>query len=474
MILDTVSCFQSFDFSGFYYLLSTAAAALPLAALASQCSCGCGHNHSGDDNGELEVLRKKIADFEKSSGGSAELASLYVNAAIIQFEFGNDLDNVIADFNKAEKILKETLARSENTEIRLALGNVYLHRAVAFNDYDEYEDALKSYDAAIETLQPLDDAGDGEAKYDIAGIKLNRGTIKHEIGKLDEAKKDLDESFIAYRAVEKISNEDTRGFMAKVSVAQGHLFRDMNEPLNTVVETYNRAMRLYVELIDDGEIDLERELANVLMDRCSAYYEEYKETEFESEEERIDKIGSVLVDVKRAVEILQRVADNGNEEAKVDLLYAVSQEGSILLDLEKYEEAKEVFNGIINDFAEFSDEFDPVLLNHFASAYESRGFCSLNLNDPKGALPDFDESIKICEKIQSPSFDLEDDERSLFLPTLATYYANRANCYAALGQIDKARDDGKRGLEIVKSLKEEIGEDADELIEIFGNLLSQW
>ncbi|MCL2743032.1 MAG: hypothetical protein FWE67_04200 [Planctomycetaceae bacterium] len=431
------------------------------------CHCGCGN--------ELNNVRNKIAELEKD-GKSAELAALYAGAAVLQFESGGELNDIVAEFNKAEVILIDLLAENEDVEIRRALGNVYLQRAVAYNDYDDYEAALESYGDAVKTLKPLDDAGDGEAKYDIAGIKLNRGTIKHEIGGFEEAKTDFDEAFTAFRAVEKISELDTRYFMAKVSVAQGHLFRDMVEPIDKVVDAYNRAMRLFVELIEGGDLTLERELANALIGRCNAYYEEYKEGEFESEEKHSAKIEDVLLDIRRAIGILQRIVDEGDESdsAKADLFYPVSTEGSILFDLERFEEAKSVYDGIIKNFSEFAEEEDPVLLNHYASAHESRGACFMHLDDQKSALGDFDESIKLAGKIQSPSFDLEDDERFLFLPSLATYYANRANCYAALGQLDKAREDGNYGLELVKSLKENIGEEADIFIEIFEQMLEQW
>ncbi|MDR2706624.1 MAG: hypothetical protein LBC02_12665 [Planctomycetaceae bacterium] len=438
----------------------------------NKCEAGCDHQHTN-----WETLKNRVTELEQNTARTIEqneeLAELYVMLATELLEKDDTLKEILDLFAKAEKVLQTTLALGEDDEIRRQLGNVYLHQAVAYNDYEEFEPAIESYGLAITTLKPLESKGDGEAKYDIAGIRLNRGIIYHELGEFEKAKTDFDDSFTAFRAVEKISDLDTRFYMAKVSVSQGNLFRDMDEPLDKIVDAYNRAMRLFVELIDIGQMEHERELANTLLLRCSATYENYMVREFESETERLNKVGDVLIDVGRGIEILEKLAKNGNFENRFDLFLALKTEGSILLDINKHQEAYKVFDRSIQDFADFINEDDPEVLNAFAEAYEKRGIASLNIGNTKESLDDFDKTIEIREKLSSKEFGLDEDSQFDFLLTLASSYANRAHTHATLGNSEQAKKDAQHGFDIVHSLKSEQGEELEEIRKLFENLLEQ-
>ncbi|MDR0870491.1 MAG: tetratricopeptide repeat protein [Planctomycetaceae bacterium] len=430
--------------------------------------------NSFDPQAAKDQIKKLESIPLKSLEQNEELAHLYVSSAVDTLEKGGELKAVILLFDKAEDVLLKTLKQGEDDEIRRFLGNVYLNRAVAYNDYDELEDAVKSYGAAIDVLKPLDEKADGEAKYDLAGIRLNRGTIYHELGDYEKAKADLDESFLAFRAVEKIANDiDTRYYMARVSVAQGGLMRDMDEPQDKVVDAYNRAMRLFVELIDVGQTEHERELANTLLDRCIAVYDDYKEREFGSEQERLTKYGDVLVDVGRAVEILERVAEGGGTEERFDLFTAITTQGAMLLDIEKFEDAYNFFNRAVNEFADFADSSSPLAVNHYAGALENRGFCETNIGKFDEALVDINKAIALRQTLQSPKFGLDDDAKGLFAAGQATAYANLANVYAAQGDKETARKSCRQGLDLLKSLNDDSGE-FSEIAKMFEEMLKQW
>jgi tetratricopeptide (TPR) repeat protein len=438
----------------------------------NQCETGCNHQHI-----DSETLKNRVAELEKNAARTIEqneeLAELYVLLATELLENDETLQEILDLFAKAETVLKTTLALGEDNEIRRQLGNVYLHQAVAYNDYGELEPALDAYGLAINTLKPLENKGDGEAKYDIAGICLNRGMIYQELGDFEKAKTDFDDSFTAFRAVEKISDLDTRFYMAKVSVSQGNLFRDMGEPLDKIVDAYNRAMRLFVELIDIGQMEHERELASTLLLRCSATYRHYANKEIESETERLNKIGDVLVDVGRGIEILEKLAQNGNFENRFDLFLATKTKGTILLDINKHQEAYKIFDHLIRDFADFANEDDPDVLYVFAETYENRGIAQLNIGNIKESLADFDNAIEIKEKFLSKELGAEEYSRFNFLLTLAYSYANRANAHATLGNSEQAKKDAQHGLDIVHSLKEEQSEELEEIKELFESLLEQ-
>ncbi len=460
-------------------LLGTAAAVLPLAAAVFASAhehdenCGCERPDVEKINGEiarLEGVRNRTIEQQE------ELSEQYVALAIALYDNGNDLNEILAAFGKSEAILQQTLAQGEDSEIRRKLGTVYLHMAVTYNDFDELEEAIGFYDKAIQALTPLDNQGDGEAKYDIAGIKLNRGAIFHELGDFDKANKDFDEAFTAFRAVEKISDLDTRFYMAKTSVSQGALYRDMGEPLDKITDAYNRAMRLLVELIDLGQMEHEQELANTLMDRCTASYEAYMNQDFESEADRTGKFDDVILNVGRAIDILRKaVAGNeGNHAARTDLFNALCTQGAMYIDIDKYKESLPIFDDVIGNFADFAQETDPVVVNQYGAALENRGFAKMNLDELSDALADFNKAIECRQRIQSDSFELDDEERLIFLPALATSFANRANAQAALGKTDLAKADCQRGLDLLKPLAQDGDDEISEIEQMFNTLLKQW
>ncbi|MDR2763109.1 MAG: hypothetical protein LBB88_10935 [Planctomycetaceae bacterium] len=443
------------------------------------CSCSdCAGDHNAEPR-DIEPLKKEAAELEnlpaRSIEQSEKLADIYAELATIAYDEGEHIDTIIMLLDRAEKTLKNTLAQGEDAEIRRKLSNIYTQRAIIYNDFDDLDSAIDSYSAAFAALKPLDDSGDGEAKYDLAGIQLNRGVLSHEKGDFANAKTDFDESFLAFRAVEKISDLDTRYFMAKVSIAQGTLFRDMDESLEKVVDAYNRAMRLLVELIDIGQMEHERELANVLLDRCTATYESYRDGEFETETEKANKINDILIDVGRGIEILERIVKTDPQfESRIDLFNAVATEGSILLDMDKFEEAINAFNRIIKEFEDFSKVDDPTLLLHFISALENRSVCFARTGIFDKALVDATECIKLAEKIKNIAQELNDDEEeSDFLLHTVTFYANRANIYKAIGKKEEAIKDYESGYQIIEKLKKSFGNDLDDIAEIFNDIKNQ-
>lgn len=368
------------------------------------------HEHS--ENVDINAVKNRIADLEKSSVRTREqndeLAALYSTWALALFDEGADLNKITALFGKAETILQAVLVQGDDSEIRQALGNVYLNWAVALNDYDNLNEAILYYQKGIDILKPLDDSGDAEAKYDIAGMKLNLGIAYHQLGDYENAKTSLDESFLAYRAVEKIGIAETRVYMAKVSVQQGNTLEDMGESLDKVVDAYNRAMRLYVEVIEDvGHIELERDLANVLLDRCVAIYENCIDQKFESKEERNNKVAEVLLDICRGIELLEKQYKEGNQIARYDLFHAVTLQGKILSDESRYAEAQQVLDRAIREFADLCED-DDISLMQMAIAYTSRAIAHMGLGRKDLSEQDCTKGLELVNKLLQ--LDTEDEE----------------------------------------------------------------
>ena len=369
----------------------------------------------GPENIDMATLKNRVAELEKSSARTLEqndeLAALYSIWATTLFSEGASQDEIAGMFGKAEAVLKATLAQGEDTEVRRQLGGVYLAWAVALNECDDLHAAIDYYQKGIDTLKPLDDAGDGEAKYEIAGIKLNLGIVHRELGEFDKAKAILEESFLAYRAVEKIGVlYDTRFYMAKVSVQQGNLLYEMGETVDVVVDAYNRAMRLYVEVIEDeNRTALERDLANVLIDRCMVIYEDWRNRELGSDEEREKAIDSVLLDISRGLELLEKQYKEGCELARYDLFHGLALQGKALCSAAKYTEAKDSLDRVINEFADLCDEEDDdVFIMQMAMVYADRAVVQLGLGSKNESKQDCQKGSELINKLLQADSDDEE------------------------------------------------------------------
>ena len=383
--------------------------AVGVAGLASVFT----HEHSADEV-DMNAIKKRIAELEKSSARSLEqndeLARLYSAWAVALWDEEADLAEIVALFGKAESVLTATLAQGDDAEVRRQLGNVYLNCAVALNDYDELTSSIDYYLKGIDTLKPLDGSGDAEAKYDIAGMRFNLGNVYHELGEYEKAKASLDESFLDFRAVEKIGVADTRLYMAKVSAQQGHLLNDMGETVDTVVDAHNRAMRLFIEVIEDLQLpELERDLASVLLARCETLYADWHDREFASEEERNKKIAEIQTDIAQGIALLEKQYKSGNDLARFDLFHGLVFQGKVLCDIEKYGEAKGILDRAINEFSDLCDnEDDDLFLMQMAVAYASRAVVQMGLGRQDLSKEDCLKGSELVNKLLQEDSDDED------------------------------------------------------------------
>jgi len=393
--------------------------------------------------------RVEALQTQYEAGDSAVLRDLAdaTLALAAQSQQDDYLEESISMYDDA--IERFQLLQKENPQddnLTRLIGLAYLSRAVARNDLDEKEDAVKDYDDALAVLTPLSTAGDGEAKYDIAGIKLNQGTIYHELGDLDKASKLLDESFMEFRALEKISELDTRFYMGKVSVAIGNLLRDQEAPIEKTIDVYNRAMRLFVELIDAGDMSRELDLANALIDKCMARFEAGQGED-------------VLIDMQRGIEILEKLNREENEEAFFDLFSALMAYGDILTHLEKFNDAMSVLHEVVQKFKAMEEIDDPNLFSEYAGVFERRGLCYFNLGKKDEALADLTRGIELSEKLWEDEWSLDEESLAHFVPSLVSAYCHRAAIYDTLGKKDSALDDCQNAVKVLAPYEEDLGED---------------
>jgi tetratricopeptide (TPR) repeat protein len=382
-----------------------------LAAGAAGLASVFTHEHATDV--DLDAIKKRVAELEKVSTRTLEqndeLAASYAAWGIVLTDTAGDINEIVSLFGKSEAILKATLAQGDDNEVRHQLGNVYQEWAVALYGSGQVAQAIDFYQKAITTLKPLDDGGDGDAKYDVAGVKLNLGIAYRELDELEKAKACLDESFLLYRAVEKICADDTRIFMATVSIQQGNILHEMGESLDKITDAYNRAMRLFVEVIEDQqETTLERDLANVLMDRCMVTYEHWLDQKFESEEERAKVIDGVVVDINQGIGLLEKQCGEGNALARYDLFHGLALLGKVLCDAEKYAESKQSLDRVVSEFADLCNNGEDVCLMQMTMVYANRAVVNLALGDKTGCEQDCRKGSELVDQLLQS--DSEDEE----------------------------------------------------------------
>jgi len=415
------------------------------------------HNEKGDDSesayAEMESQLEELqSQYESGNTGVLKDLANVTLALAVQMQQEDYLEESISMYEDALEHFQ--LLQKENPQdndiIRL-IGLAYLSRAVALNDLDEKEEAVKDYDNALVVLASLVAAGDGEAKYDVAGIKLNQGTIYHELGDLDKAAQLLDESFMEFRALEKISDLDTRFYMGKVSIAIGNLLRDQDAPIEKIVDVYNRAMRLFVELIDAGEMQHELDLANALVAKCMARHE-------------VGQGEEALIDLQRGIEILEKQNNEGNAAAFYDLFITLLMYSDVLSDLEKYNDVLGILNDTAEKFKEVEQIDDPVLFSEYAGLFGRRGLCNFHLDKPEEAVADLTREIELKEKLWKDEWNLDDELLAQFAPSLVAAYCHRAVIYDVLGKKDLAVADCEKATKVLLPYEAELGDDFQELI----------
>jgi hypothetical protein len=166
-------------------------------------------------------------------------------------------------------------------------------------------------------------------------------------------------------------------------------------------------MRLYVEVIEDeNRPELERDLANVLLDRCTVIYEDCLNQKFDSGEERNKVVDNVLIDIDRGIELLEKQCKEGNEPARYDLFHGLSLRGKVLCDTAKYAESQKTLDRVVGEFSDLCAGDDDVFLMQMAVVYANRAIVHLGLGSNDLSKQDCQKGSELINKLlQSDSDD---------------------------------------------------------------------
>ncbi|MDR3109848.1 MAG: tetratricopeptide repeat protein [Planctomycetaceae bacterium] len=359
---------SSFSFS-IGFLALACAAALPV--LGTLCKCGhCDGGDEEDDSDDCDELSEAYADTEneiavlaqnksRTEEQSLELIGLYAKLATQKIE-SYEVDDAVSAYENAIGLLT-AMPDINNNDIKARhLAELYVDVSRLLANLGDHDDALASLSKAKDALKDLVGRQDGDAMYEVAQIQYHRGCIYREVGDNGEAAKALDDAFIRYRALEKITDlSDTRYDMALVSLEQAFLMRETGQPIAKITDLYNRTMRLLVELIDIGQLEHELLLAETLIDKCSATFDAYlnDEVEFESEEKEKEEFDVVLKTVTQGLDIMRRLAqEKTNVEAQEAYLDSSQHYMEMLSQRGRDDEALKLCDEVINEF--FGDGSD--------------------------------------------------------------------------------------------------------------------
>ncbi|MGL4943977.1 MAG: hypothetical protein ACRC46_12400 [Thermoguttaceae bacterium] len=389
-----------------------------------------------DIAGEIARLRAMPQTPEQSR----KLADLLIELAI-EKQAANDSEAALKAFGDAIVALQDLKGPTASPDVVHLYGVAVRNWASLKHEQGDDEAALAAYAEAIDALTPLDAQGDGEAKFDLAGIRFHRGVVYHSLGDFENAAKDFDAAFLAFRALEKISDlNDTRLFMAKVSVAQGNLARDRGADVATTDDLYNRAMRLLVELIEGGQAELEHDLAVVLVDRCTTRFDaniaNYRVPPYD---EAI--FNPLLDDMQQGIGILERQAASGSPAVVRDLFCAILTHGTMLLDLGQFDKAAMVLTSLLGRFPEVVNSTEPAMQTRVAGLYENLAIALFQQSQHAAAISRLTLGVQLRERVLAENADALRDELVDYVCDLAMSYLNRIEMRNVVGDSAGAKQD---------------------------------
>ena len=441
-----------------------------LPAFGMACACGkCGEDGEEPEYTETEAKIAELAQAEsRSEEKDWELVHLYALLASQKQEY-DELDDALSAYDNAIGLLtKFSDLRTDDSKSRL-FGELLSARGRLKAEEEDFDNALSDMAKAKEALTALAEKHDGDAMYEIACIQLMRGRIYHELGEYEKATEALDDAFLRFRALEKISDlSDTRLDMAIVSQAMASLCREIDEPLEKVVDLYDRTMRLLVELIDIGQMEHEQFLAETLIDKCTARFEAYMRQEFSSDAERREKFDAVLLDIERGVSILRRLAEQ--EDAPYYLYPALMVQGAMLLELGQAEKALKIFDELLamhGDEEQF-EEIDE--LYQYATVLENRGIALFQLNRNEESLEAFDKASSLLHCLDGE--ELDEEERFDYAVALISIMLNRSEIFQAKGDKEAVRRDIEEAKKLVEPFAKNFPDEVKDILAQIDSILA--
>lgn len=422
-------------------------------------------------------LLERIGSAEKAraAGEEVDVVSLAQDYLTLALEAQEE-----DDYEKIDSWLQKTIRLLETVpfpteEMVLLLAQAHLTCGIALNDQGMWTDALAEYDAAESRLAKLSDAGNLDARLDLAGVRLNIATIKFELGEYDDSMAAFEKVKSDFASLFGTPKEDEAYYyLAKTYLQEAAVCREMGDD-EKGIQRLEEGIALYREMIERGDESQSIDLAQALI-----LYAQTLECSGGKE------AGGLLPIVDEAVARLQKGVGAGRADVCPDLLEVSVMKGRLLDYLDRFEDADAFLTETAEIFEGVQDTDDPEALLTLASLYDYRGKARDALGKKEEALADFTAAVGIARRLPADFFEPHEHGHEHHgegcgcghlhvlqaegLLALFSVYVDRAKALCQAGRIEEARQDSSEVARILSCVEEYLGDDYQSYKDIYDAL----
>ena len=309
---------------------------------------------------------------ERGEGDVKELKEELVHSILsraARFQEEGEDEKATDDYGTAFALIDELIETyGESVDLLKLLAASRLNYAVMLNDSGELSDAEEEYRKAAESNEKLVAFGDGEARLDLVGIKLNLAGIERERERPTESVALIDDAIEEFN---KIAEEDSNRrdealyYLSRALLAKSEILasdfegeRDDSGARDEARREVARAVDVLRSLVGAGRSDHKRDLADALCLLVDL-----------GEEREADDLDDAIKSLEEARSHFASVVVCGQPDASVDLFDASMREGELLLRRERHKEALALYKDVADTFEQFAESDELPLLDGMATAY---------------------------------------------------------------------------------------------------------
>ena len=204
-----------------------------------------------------------------------ELIRLYLSRAARRQE-EEEYDRAEEDYSAAFGRIEEYVdSYGESVDMLKQIAAARLNFGIMLNDSGELDEADRQYELCGEANEKLVAFGDGEAKLDLVGVKLNRAAISFERDEHSSGLNSLDEAIVEFQTISETDHERNdvacyylaKALMTKADALRSRLDDDDFESPDAeeARAATRRAVGVYRTLVKAGHTNYKRDLADSLV-----------------------------------------------------------------------------------------------------------------------------------------------------------------------------------------------------------------
>lgn len=300
-----------------------------------------------------------------------ELVRLYLSRAA-RYQEEEEFDRAAEDYAAAFGRIEEYVdSYGESVDMLKQLAAARLNYGILLNDCGDLDEADRQYALCEETNEKLAAFGDGEAKLDLVGVKLNRAAIEFERGNRSSGLNALDDAIEEFQRIAEADherNDEACFYLAKALVTKADYLRaeldddDFDSPDATEARAASkRAVDVYRTLVNAGHTNYKRDLADSLV----AWVATSPKRSHEDVVAAVNALGEACQAFDSAVKC-------GEVDAVVDLFDATLQRADLLWGSDHKKEALAVYETFIETFDVLANSDELPMLEGLAVAYQRR------------------------------------------------------------------------------------------------------